>query len=62
MKDIPFQMIDSSTGEKVEHKGDEGTAPWQTVQFDGLRIRIVEYSKGYIAGHWCQKGHPASNF
>ncbi len=30
---------------------------WQTVQFPGLRIRIVEYSAGYLADHWCQKGH-----
>lgn len=22
-----------------------------------MRIRIVEYSEGYIADHWCQKGH-----
>ena len=32
-------------------------AYWQTVQFEGLRIRIVEYSKGYVADHWCTKGH-----
>jgi quercetin dioxygenase-like cupin family protein len=30
---------------------------WQTIQFDGLRIRLVEYSSGYLADHWCQKGH-----
>jgi len=34
-----------------------GTAFWQTVQFPGLRIRIVEYSKGYLVDHWCKKGH-----
>jgi hypothetical protein len=22
-----------------------------------LRIRLVEYSEGYLADHWCQKGH-----
>lgn len=42
---------------KTEHKGEEGMALWQTVQFPGLRVRIVEYSRGYIADHWCQKGH-----
>jgi hypothetical protein len=23
----------------------------------GLRVRIVEYSAGYLADHWCTKGH-----
>ncbi len=56
-KNIPFQTIDWSTIPKTEHQGAQGTAYWQTVQFAGLRIRIVEYSAGYIADHWCQKGH-----
>jgi hypothetical protein len=56
-KNIPFQIIDWTLIPKTEYKGESGTAFWQTVQFPGLRIRIVEYSKGYIADHWCQKGH-----
>lgn len=39
------------------HPGETGNASWQTIQFAGLRIRIVEYSAGYLADHWCQKGH-----
>lgn len=54
---IPFQTIDWSTIPKIEYNGEIGTAFWQTIQFSGLRIRIVEYSKGYLADHWCQKGH-----
>jgi hypothetical protein len=54
---IPFQTIDWTSIPKVEYKGETGTAIWQTVQFPGLRIRIVEYTKGYLADHWCQKGH-----
>ncbi len=42
---------------RSEHKGETGTAWWQTIQFKGLRIRLVEYSKGYVADHWCTKGH-----
>jgi hypothetical protein len=56
-KNIQFRAIDWSVIPKTEHKGDSGIAFWQTVQYPGLRIRIVEYSKGYIADHWCQKGH-----
>jgi len=56
-KNIPFQTLDWSVIPKVEHKGETGSAFWQTIQYLGLRIRIVEYSKGYLADHWCQKGH-----
>ena len=54
---IPFQYIDWKSIPKTEHKGETGTSYWQTIEFPGLRIRIVEYSKGYIADHWCRKGH-----
>lgn len=54
---IEFQTIDWSLIETTSHKGENGTAIWKTLQFDGLRVRIVEYSKGYLADHWCRKGH-----
>jgi hypothetical protein len=56
-KNIPFQTIDWSQIPKTEHKGENGTSFWQTIQFSGLTIRIVEYSEGYLADHWCNKGH-----
>jgi mannose-6-phosphate isomerase class I len=54
---IPFQNIDWSNVPKTEHKGETGISYWRTVQFEGLRVRMVEYSPNYIADHWCQKGH-----
>ena len=57
INNIPFQTIDWASIPKTEHKGEKGTSFWQTVEFPGIRIRIVEYSKGYIADHWCRKGH-----
>ncbi len=54
---IPFMTIDWTDVPKSEHKGETGTAWWQTIQFEGLRVRLVEYSKGYVADHWCTKGH-----
>ena len=54
---IPFQITDWSKIPKEEHKGETGTAYWQTLQFGDLRIRLVEYSKNYKADHWCEKGH-----
>lgn len=56
-KNIPFKTIDWSDIPKTEHKGETGIAYWQTLQLPGLRIRLVEYSKGYVADHWCTKGH-----
>ena len=57
MYTIPFQTIAWDKVEKTEHKGETGTSYWQTIQMDGLRIRMVEYSENYLADHWCQKGH-----
>jgi hypothetical protein len=54
---IPFQTIDWAAIPVTEHSGATGTALWRTMQYDGLRIRMVEYSKGYLADHWCTKGH-----
>ena len=54
---IPFQVIDWKTIPKTEHAGENGFAFWQTLQLPGLRIRIVEYSAGYLADHWCKQGH-----
>jgi len=54
---IPFRSVDWEAIPRTEHQGETGTAYWRTVEFPGLRIRIVEYSKGYLADHWCRKGH-----
>jgi quercetin dioxygenase-like cupin family protein len=54
---IPFQAIDWNNVSKEEHKGETGTSFWQILQFEGLRVRIVEYSADYLADHWCKKGH-----
>ncbi|HCL82688.1 MAG TPA: hypothetical protein DIC22_01880 [Chitinophagaceae bacterium] len=57
MSHIPYLTIDWNTIPKTEHQGAGGTAFWQTIQYPGLRIRIVEYSDHYLADHWCKKGH-----
>lgn len=57
MYTIPFIDIDWSNVPKIAYQGETGMAYWQTLDFDGSRIRIVEYSDGYSADHWCEKGH-----
>ena len=54
---IPFQTIDWNSINLTEHKGETGMSFRKTIQFEGLRLRIVEYSKGYLADHWCKLGH-----
>jgi hypothetical protein len=48
---IPFENIDWSSIPKTEHEGESGIAWWQTLQYDGLRLRLVEYSANYVADH-----------
>ena len=54
---IPFGTTDWSSIERVEYKGERGVAHWRTREFGGIRVRMVEYSPGYLADHWCDKGH-----
>ena len=55
--DIPFAIVDWSQVERTEHPGDQGVACWRTRMFGAIRVRMVEYTPGYIADHWCSKGH-----
>lgn len=57
LTDIPFGTTDWSTIEPTEHAGERGLALWRTRQFGDIRVRMVEYSPGYLANHWCSKGH-----
>jgi len=57
MSTIPFATTDWSEVERTEHKGERGMAYWRTRQFGDIRVRMVEYSPGYLADHWCVKGH-----
>ncbi|MFT5394337.1 MAG: hypothetical protein ACI8PT_004548 [Gammaproteobacteria bacterium] len=57
MSNIPFGTTDWSAVEKTEHQGETGVAYWRTRNFGSIRVRMVEYSAGYLADHWCAKGH-----
>lgn len=57
MLEIPFGTTDWAAVPATEHQGETGTATWRTRQFGTIRVRMVAYSRGYLADHWCQKGH-----
>jgi hypothetical protein len=54
---IPFGTTDWDAIVPTEHKGETGKAYWRTRNFGAIRVRMVEYTPGYRADHWCQKGH-----
>src|ERR1700748_3699774 len=55
--ELPFAITDWATIEPTEHPGESGIALWRTRHFGPIRVRMVEYSPGYRADHWCEKGH-----
>lgn len=57
IEDVPFAVVDWGGVPPTEHPGATGTAFWRTVQAGNIRVRIVEYSAGYLADHWCHRGH-----
>jgi hypothetical protein len=54
---FPFQTLDWSTVSKEEHTGETGMAYWQVQYVNDIRVRMVAYTAGYKADHWCSKGH-----
>lgn len=57
LTDIPFGLTIWDDVARTEHPGETGHAFWQTRHFGSVRVRMVEYSAGYLADHWCVKGH-----
>lgn len=57
MPPLPFGTTDWSQIEPTEHRGEVGLALWRTQTFGEIRVRMVEYTPGYRADHWCVKGH-----
>ncbi len=57
MQNVPFVTTTWDDVERTEHPGVTGVAYWQTRNFGDIRVRMVEYTPGYLADHWCSKGH-----
>ena len=57
MAGIPFGTTNWSEIARTEHPGETGHAYWRTQNFGSVRVRMVEYTPGYRADHWCVKGH-----
>jgi len=57
MSGFSFATTDWQRVAPTKHPGETGTALWRTLNFGEIRVRMVEYSAGYLADHWCEKGH-----
>jgi hypothetical protein len=57
LRNIPFETTDWHSIAPTAHAGEVGQAFWRMRQFGEVRVRMVEYTPGYVADHWCEKGH-----
>lgn len=55
--DLPFTVTEWDKVPATEHPGESGMAIWRTLTIGDIRVRQVEYSAGYLADHWCDRGH-----
>ena len=55
--DVPFMTTDWNAVPETQHPGATGTAFWRTLEIGNIRVRMVRYSPGYLADHWCERGH-----
>lgn len=54
---VPFEVMNWENVARTEHPGETGVACWRTKEIGNIRVRMVEYSPGYLADHWCARGH-----
>lgn len=57
LEGLPFATVDWTAIPMEEHPGARGTARSRSFLDREVRVRMVEYSPGYEADHWCAKGH-----
>lgn len=57
MEPIPFETTDWKGLPATRREGETGFALWRSRNYGDLRVRLVEYSPGYRANHWCTLGH-----
>lgn len=57
MSGYSFGTVDWANVERIEYPGETGVACWRTQNAGDIRVRMVDYSPGYLADHWCEKGH-----
>jgi hypothetical protein len=54
---INFGVVNWEEVPIQRNEGTNGYAIWKIKQLGTIRVRMVEYSKNYLADHWCDKGY-----
>ena len=54
---LPFTLTHWEQVPPTFHPGEIGEARWRSFTAGDMRVRLVEYSPGYVADHWCDRGH-----
>ena len=57
IQDVPFCTVDWDSIQPTVHPGITGEAHWRTFELGNIRVRMVDYTPGYSADHWCSRGH-----
>jgi hypothetical protein len=57
IQNVPFMTTDWENVTATEYPGEAGSAFWKTLEIGNIRVRMVEYTPGYVADHWCSRGH-----
>ena len=57
LMDMPEAITDWSRIPAGTMAGASGTVQTRAHQSGDVRLRLVEYGAGYLADHWCSKGH-----
>ncbi|MDU9004414.1 DHCW motif cupin fold protein [Sedimentitalea todarodis] len=57
LPDTPFTTLDWNAIPSEEYPGTTGTSRWRSFSSGDLRVRMVDYGPGYLADHWCDRGH-----
>ena len=54
---VAERTVDWASLETVLVPGATGSAHMRCCPAAGVQIRVVDYGPGYLADHWCAKGH-----
>ena len=57
LTNMPEAVTDWSRVPATTIRGASGAMQEQAHQRGDVRLRLVEYGPGYLADHWCSKGH-----
>ena len=57
IENVPFTTISWENQRAITVPGETGFAIVKAVQAGEICLRLVEFTPGYRADHWCSKGH-----